>query len=149
MLVQSLNLKSWLVVIALITATPARGMPATPQLNGFIPIHRWHTAGQLRQNGEDVDAMFFKNYGVNPFVDTEDDHLSTFATDVDTGSYTVARRYLHDGNIPPNEAVRVEEFVNYFDYGYPAPQKRYVCRLRRSVPMGSLAGNAIIHISCV
>ncbi|MDH4202526.1 MAG: von Willebrand factor type A domain-containing protein [Phycisphaerae bacterium] len=79
--------------------------------------------GTTPPNGEDVDAMFFKTYGVNPFVDTEDDHLSTFAIDVDTGSYTVCRRYLQQGNLPPKEAVRVEEFVNYFKYDYPAPRE--------------------------
>jgi len=79
--------------------------------------------GTVPPNGEDVDAMFFKNYGVNPFIDTEDDHLSTFATDVDTGSYTIVRGYLHDGHLPPEKAVRVEEFVNYFKYGYAAPQE--------------------------
>ncbi len=85
--------------------------------------HHMAHGGTAPPNGEDVDAMFFKNYGVNPFVDTEDDHLSTFASDVDTGSYSVIRKYLHDGHLPPNEAVRVEEFVNYFDYRYPAPQE--------------------------
>jgi len=78
--------------------------------------------GTTPPNGEPVDAMFFRNYGVNPFVDTEDDPLSTFAVDVDSGSYTMCRSYLQSGNLPPREAVRVEEFVNYFDYGYPAPQ---------------------------
>jgi len=79
--------------------------------------------GTTPPNGEDVDAIFFQNYGVNPFVDTEDDHLSTFAIDVDTGSYTIARKYLHEGHLPPQDAVRVEEFVNYFDYRYAAPQE--------------------------
>jgi len=79
--------------------------------------------GTRPPNGKDVDAMFFKNYGVNPFIDTEDDHLSTFATDVDTGSYTIVRGYLHDGHLPPEKAVRVEEFVNYFKYGYAAPEE--------------------------
>jgi Ca-activated chloride channel family protein len=65
--------------------------------------------------------MFFEEYGVNPFIDTEDDHLSTFALDVDTGSYTIARRYVTDGNLPPEEAIRVEEFVNYFDQDYAYP----------------------------
>jgi Ca-activated chloride channel homolog len=65
--------------------------------------------------------MFFEDYGVNPSIDTEDDNLSTFALDVDTGSYTVMRNYLNDGNLPPNESVRVEEYVNYFDHGYPLP----------------------------
>lgn len=64
---------------------------------------------------------FFHDYGVNPYVDTAQDHLSTFALDVDTGAYSVARRYLRDGLLPPPEAVRVEEFVNYFDQGYPLP----------------------------
>jgi Ca-activated chloride channel family protein len=70
---------------------------------------------------EQPDAMFFEDYGVNPFIDTEDDHLSTFALDVDTGSYTIARRYVQDGNLPPEDAVRVEEFVNYFEAGYDYP----------------------------
>ena len=65
--------------------------------------------------------MFFEDYGVNPSVDTEDDNLSTFALDVDTGSYTIMRNYLKDGNLPPSDSVRVEEYVNYFDQGYPNP----------------------------
>jgi Ca-activated chloride channel family protein len=69
------------------------------------------------------EAMFFEGYGVNPFVDTEDDHLSTFALDVDTGSYTIARRYVQDGLLPPQDAVRVEEFVNYFEQGYEIPDE--------------------------
>ncbi|MGH2520892.1 MAG: YfbK domain-containing protein [Anaerolineales bacterium] len=64
---------------------------------------------------------FFQTYGVNPFVDTAEDHLSTFALDVDTASYSVARRYVMDGNLPPAEAIRVEEFVNYFKQDYPTP----------------------------
>lgn len=64
---------------------------------------------------------FFRDYGVNPYVDANVDHLSTFSLDVDTGAYTVARRYVRDGIMPPAEAVRVEEFVNYFDQGYAAP----------------------------
>ncbi len=66
-------------------------------------------------------AMFFEDYGVNGFVATAQDQLSTFAVDVDTGAYTLARSYLTDGNLPPAEAVRVEEFINYFDYGYAYP----------------------------
>ena len=69
------------------------------------------------------DAMFFKKYGTNPFVDTEDDHLSTFSIDVDTASYTIARKYLNSGKLPDDAAVRVEEFVNYFKYGYAPPEK--------------------------
>ena len=72
-------------------------------------------------NGAAYHDMYFKGTGTNPFIDTEDDHLSTFAMDVDTGSYSVTRRYLTDGYLPPPEAVRVEEFVNTFDYDYDPP----------------------------
>ena len=72
-------------------------------------------------NDAAYDLTFFKHYGVNPFIDTEDDHLSTFAIDVDTASYTVARRFVQDGNMPDPDSVRVEEFVNYFDQGYERP----------------------------
>ena len=110
--------------VALGVRTPAAGLvvackPYEPGSRGSPMAH----GGTTPPNGEDVDGMFFKNYGVNPFVDTEDDHLSTFATDVDTGSYTVVRGYLHDGHLPPEKAVRVEEFVNYFNYRYAAPQE--------------------------
>ena len=64
---------------------------------------------------------YFQDYGVNPFIDTRQDHLSTFAVDVDTASYTIARRYVNDGSLPPQAEVRVEEFVNFFDPGYNPP----------------------------
>ncbi len=64
---------------------------------------------------------FFQDYGVNPFIDTEDDNLSTFGLDVDTGSYTIARNYLKDGLVVPPDSVRVEEYINYFEQDYPNP----------------------------
>ena len=66
----------------------------------------------------DVGADVFEDYGVNPPVDPAVDRLSTFALDVDTASYVVARNYLKSDSLPPSEAVRVEEFVNYFEGGY-------------------------------
>ncbi|MBC8334093.1 MAG: von Willebrand factor type A domain-containing protein [Anaerolineales bacterium] len=74
---------------------------------------------QTRDEGP--NDMFFEDYGVNPIIDTEDDHFSTFALDVDTGSYTLMRNYINDGNLPPEDSVRVEEYVNYFEQGYPLP----------------------------
>jgi Ca-activated chloride channel family protein len=64
----------------------------------------------------------FEDYGVNPFISADRDHLSTFAIDVDTASYSIMRGYLADGNLPPYDAVRVEEFVNYFEQDYPTPE---------------------------
>ena len=77
---------------------------------------------QKTGNNEPYD-MFFQDYGVNPSIDTDDDNLSTFALDVDTGSYTVMRNYLKDGNLPPSDSVRVEEYINYFNQNYPNPAR--------------------------
>lgn len=60
---------------------------------------------------------------VNPFVLTSDDNQSTFAMDVDTASYASARNAINQGVLPYPGEVRVEEFVNYFDYTYPEPEQ--------------------------
>jgi Ca-activated chloride channel family protein len=86
----------------------------------YGPAH----GGNTPPNGEAVDAMFFKHYGVNPFISTDDDHLSTFAIDCDNASYTMTRAYLNEGNLPPDESVRVEEFINNFKYNYNHPQNQ-------------------------
>jgi len=74
-------------------------------------------------NDDPYDLTFFENYGVNPRIDTRDDAFSTFAVDVDTGSYTIGRRWIRDGNLPDKDGVRVEEYVNYFATGYAAPSE--------------------------
>src|SRR5258706_10595182 len=93
--------------------------------------------------------MFFQNYGVNPSVDTRDDNLSTFALNVDTGSYTVARRYINDGNLPPKDAIRVEEFVNYFDQGYPNPPEHHAFAINidgASTPFGQMEHDQMMRV---
>ena len=107
------------------SSPPAPAAPAAPQAamraqqtEGFNAI-----GGSATVNDAAYDLTFFKHYGVNPFIDTEDDNLSTFAIDVDTASYTVARRFVQDGNLPHPDSVRVEEFVNFFDQGYAAPEQ--------------------------
>ena len=77
--------------------------------------------GTSTVNDAAYDLTFFKHYGVNPFIDTDDDNLSTFAVDVDTASYSVARAYVNDGYLPEPASVRVEEFVNAFEQGYAPP----------------------------
>ncbi|MDP3179436.1 MAG: von Willebrand factor type A domain-containing protein, partial [Spirochaetaceae bacterium] len=57
----------------------------------------------------------------NPFKNSAEDAVSTFAVDVDTASYSMARRYLNSGSLPPTDAIRIEELVNYFDFGWAAP----------------------------
>jgi Ca-activated chloride channel family protein len=57
----------------------------------------------------------------NPIHRASEQPVSTFSIDVDTGSYSNVRRMLRQGVRPPADAVRAEEFINYFDYGHPAP----------------------------
>ncbi len=81
-----------------------------------VPIEPTSVAEPIRPE----DATF-KDYGVNPPIDPLRDRMSTFALDVDTASYSVARKYINDGMLPPYEAVRAEEFVNYFVQDYAPP----------------------------
>jgi Ca-activated chloride channel homolog len=57
----------------------------------------------------------------NPVHAVAENPVSTFSIDVDTGSYANVRRFLNQGQLPPAEAVRLEELVNYFPYAYPLP----------------------------
>ena len=63
----------------------------------------------------------FANEAPNPLKITTEEPVSTFSIDVDTASYSVVRSSLTAGMLPPPDAVRVEEMINYFPYGYPAP----------------------------
>jgi len=58
----------------------------------------------------------------NPFVSVTENPLSTFSIDVDTASYSNLRRFLNSGTLPPKDAVRIEEMINYFSYDYPDPE---------------------------
>jgi len=71
--------------------------------------------------GESASDMFFRYWGDAPFLPAAEQPSSTFAVDVDTASYALARAYLSRGQLPPREAVRTEEFVNYFKADQPAP----------------------------
>ncbi|MCA9190488.1 MAG: von Willebrand factor type A domain-containing protein [Planctomycetales bacterium] len=65
----------------------------------------------------------FASPSENPFIAVSDAPLSTFSIDVDTASYAKCRQLLlEQGLLPPPAAVRLEEFVNYFDYQYPGPE---------------------------
>lgn len=58
----------------------------------------------------------------NPFLDVKGNPLSTFSIDVDTASYANVRRFLMSGSLPPKDAVRIEELINYFSYNYKEPE---------------------------
>jgi Ca-activated chloride channel family protein len=77
----------------------------------------------LREASEEFSTEEYQHITDNPFRRVTDEPLSTFSIDVDTASYTNTRRFLNDGQLPPPDAVRIEEFINYFDYGYPEPEE--------------------------
>lgn len=70
--------------------------------------------------GQGPADMYYRNYPVNPPTNTKLDSVSTFSVDVDTASFTLARNYLERGQLPPPEAIRAEEFINYFPQTYAA-----------------------------
>ncbi|BBM84960.1 vWA domain-containing protein [Candidatus Uabimicrobium amorphum] len=84
----------------------AQPAPADPSMNKQQPEH----------NTEDYNHIV-----ENPFIKVSDDPLSTFSIDVDTASYANVRRFLNRNSMPPKDAVRLEEMINYFSYDYPAP----------------------------
>ena len=86
------------------------------------PRHaRVTTAPGERPNAE-MNTEAYDRINDNPFLAARDNPLSTFSIDVDTASYANVRRFLHDEHLPPADAVRIEEMVNYFRYSYPAPE---------------------------
>jgi len=72
----------------------------------------------------DIETERYPHAVMNPVRRTAEDPVSTFSVDVDTASYANVRRMLAQGVAPPTDAVRTEELINYFDYGYDAPASR-------------------------
>ena len=85
---------------------------ATPGI--FVP-------GDLRMPSEPLDRENYAHVDDNPVKLVSEHPVSTFSIDVDTGSYSNVRRFLNDGRLPPEDAVRIEELINYFAYDYPVP----------------------------
>jgi Ca-activated chloride channel homolog len=80
-------------------------------------------AGSFAYQPEGDDK--FKQFDSNPIRQvTWEDRWSTFSVDVDTASYSFARRMLNEGRLPQKDSVRVEEMINYFDYAWPVPESR-------------------------
>ncbi|MCU0545922.1 MAG: VWA domain-containing protein [Oscillatoriaceae cyanobacterium Prado104] len=70
---------------------------------------------------QDANTEEYNRIYDNPFERVSITPLSTFSIDVDTASYTNVRRFIKEGKLPPKDAVRIEELINYFTYDYPQP----------------------------
>jgi Ca-activated chloride channel homolog len=93
-----------------------------------------------------LTETYFRHYGVNPTIDTEEESVSSFALDVDTASYTLARGALTREEMPDDGAIRVEEFLNAFDYGYPAPESADFEIHTEVVPSPHRVGYHVLHV---
>ena len=84
----------------------------------------------------------------NPVRRVADEPVSTFSIDVDTASYANVRRFIAEGSAPPRDAVRVEEMINYFDYGYARPESAEAPFAVQTVvtPSPWSDGRRIVHI---
>lgn len=68
-----------------------------------------------------ADAEAYASISENSFHDALREPLSTFSIDVDRAAYSNVRRFINNGKLPPTDAVRIEEMINYFQYDYPDP----------------------------
>ena len=115
--------------------TPGRAkdvlaQPTAPPATAAVAIaNQGLAAGALATGPADrlgldqpTDTERYAESRPNPVLATRESPVSTFSIDVDSGAYSTARRFLQQGSLPPSDSVRVEEFINYFDYGYAPPK---------------------------
>jgi Ca-activated chloride channel family protein len=126
-------------------AAPAAGATAKRSLSAQAPIVRPLPAPDMVILPEG-DTEAFANADHNPLKVTSQDPLSTFSVDVDTASWSVIRNALTRGMLPPRDAVRIEEMVNYFPYAYPAPEGRAFGTSVGVVDSPWREGTQLVHI---
>jgi len=94
-------------------------MPRLASNSGFGETREAVPPSRYRQ---DFDTATYDKVDENPFLPAATNPLSTFSIDVDTASYANVRRFINTGSLPPKDAVRVEEMINYFSYDYEEPE---------------------------
>lgn len=112
------------LMMSTVLAACTPGAPPTGQTYGYSPVVTGSAQRMMsppRPAEPMVDTSRFDNGEQNPVHRVAEEPVSTFSSDVDTASYAIARKYLREGRMPPSEAIRIEEFVNAFDYDYPLP----------------------------
>jgi Ca-activated chloride channel family protein len=134
------------------TTTVYNDQVASPEyaITEASPTESKNMEYDMFDQGLDDLAMNTEEYKYMPeniFLSPSINPLSTFSIDVDNASYTNVRRMLNDGQTPPVDAVRTEEFVNYFNYEYPIPAKKDVFSVYTEVgtcPWNE--NNQLVHI---
>jgi Ca-activated chloride channel family protein len=105
------------------TNMPGQGTASQPYAESAKYASNSAVSTRLYQDEDETggNSERYAEINENPFLEATKAPLSTFSIDVDTAAYSNVRRYLKDGQLPPKDAVRIEEMVNYFDYNYPQP----------------------------
>ncbi len=96
--------------------------------NGYTKKRKNKSKKQYQVKPQTQAVTYGENYAMiqdNTFLKVANEPLSTFSVDVDKASYTNVRRFLTQGYLPPQDAVRIEEMVNYFKYDYPQPDSEH------------------------
>ena len=118
-------------------AAPMPMAKAAPFSSASVAMDNF--APREKQAGE-FNTARYGNIEENPFLAAASNPLSTFSIDVDTASYSNLRRFIESGSLPPKDAVRVEEMINYFTYDYPSPNDNAAVLgqpRRRLLPVGA------------
>jgi Ca-activated chloride channel homolog len=117
--------------VPLVAGAPAKAAKARAFMSSSLgyalnktlaqPVSRGEALRDVREPAGEFNTATYDHIGENPFLDAKGNPLSTFSIDVDTASYSNLRRFINTGSLPPKDAVRVEEMINYFTYDYPQP----------------------------
>jgi Ca-activated chloride channel homolog len=103
-----------------ITVLPVRGVQDISSLN--VQVGGYTAEFNQYNQSAPWNTEEYNTIVENEFLNAFSNPISTFSIDVDAASYSNARRFIMSGSLPPKDAVRIEEFVNYFDYDYPQPK---------------------------
>jgi Ca-activated chloride channel homolog len=108
--------------LALHPSAPPAPMPMKRAYNSGAGGGETTEAEPPSRYRQDFNTATYDKVEENPFLPAASNPLSTFSIDVDTASYSNVRRFINSGSLPPKDAVRVEEMINYFTYDYREPE---------------------------
>ena len=105
--------------VAQVSAKMLQGQAAGVAVMNSAPMPAMYIRPYNNQSTADNES--YKGITENGFNDVKNNPLSTFSVDVDAASYSNVRRFINNGQLPPADAVRIEEMINYFHYNIPGP----------------------------
>jgi len=131
-----------------VDAVSVQGMARAYPAPTAAPQPQQVSGASIRVAREGLDRERYGQIVDNAVKRVADHPVSTFSIDVDTGAYANVRRFLNHGRLPPKDAVRVEEMINYFAYDYPAPEdRRLPFRVTTQIaPAPWHSGRHLLHI---